>query len=210
MKGNPFLTKMDRYDDWYRKNKNLFISEMLSIKEVIHPFPVKKSLEIGCGTGRFSSVLNIDFSLDISEEFYLNFKKRFKYFITGSGEKLPFKGDYFYFVFLITTLCFLKDVESSISEIRRVLKKDSFLIVSILNRESKLGRYLLEKTEDSTFYKNFNLFTPEEVIEIMKKFNFQFEKSTQTIFDIETKGIIYPVKNGHDEGGFVSMLFKKN
>jgi len=63
---NIFDIYTNEYDQWYERNKFVYLSELEALKKVV---PKKgKGLEIGVGTGRFAEPLGISYGLDPSEK----------------------------------------------------------------------------------------------------------------------------------------------
>jgi ubiquinone/menaquinone biosynthesis C-methylase UbiE len=66
MKQNPFDNLTSEYEAWFVKNKTLFQSELLALRQVV---PVdKKGLEIGVGSGIFAEQLGIHYGIDPAEK----------------------------------------------------------------------------------------------------------------------------------------------
>jgi ubiquinone/menaquinone biosynthesis C-methylase UbiE len=81
-------------------------------------FRCEKALEIGVGSGRFGSYINILAGIDPSIR--LLEKARDIEKILGYGEYLPFREGSFECSFLIVTLCFVKDPYEVVREALRV------------------------------------------------------------------------------------------
>lgn len=47
-----------KYDEWFMKNENLFISELRLFKKVLGDITGKKLLSVGCGSGLFESYID--------------------------------------------------------------------------------------------------------------------------------------------------------
>jgi len=201
-----FDTYAQRYDDWYERNKFAYLSELKVLKHVI---PGKgRGLEIGVGTGRFAQPLGIKTGIDPSEKM-LEFARRrnIKTFV-GKGEHLPFNDGEFNFVLIVITLCFVKNPDKVIAESKRVLRDRGKLIIGIIDRNSKLGRFYQKKK--SVFYRVANFFSPEEVISLMKNNGFKNITTFQTIFDLpQNIKKIEGYKEGYGDGGFVVISGKK-
>lgn len=95
----------------------------------------KRVLDLGCGRGfrtktlkRFE-VFGIDVSrnnIEIAKSRYPNIN-----FFVMQAEKLKFRSDYFNQIYAIDVLEHVSDLEKTLSEIKRVLKNNSELIVEI-------------------------------------------------------------------------------
>lgn len=59
----------------------------------------------------------------------------------------------FDFVLMITTICFLDNVEKAFKEANRVLKSGGFLIMGFIDSESATGRFY-EKHKKNLKFKN--------------------------------------------------------
>ena len=124
---NKFYKK---YDDWYDENKFIFLSELEAVRKVI---PEEgKGLEIGVGSGRFASALNIEYGVDPSINMLKLAKARGVVVATGFGEELPFKDNSFDYAAILTTLSFVKNVSKVFYEAKRVVKKSGYIISGII------------------------------------------------------------------------------
>ncbi len=198
----------EKYDLWYEKNKLAYLSEVEAIKRV---FPEGgKSLEVGVGSGRFASPLNIEYGIDLSLNLLLIAQKRGVKVVLGSAESLPFIGDLFDSVLICVSICFFKNPEKALSECNRVLKKGGNLTVAFVDKESFLGKFYLQKKEKSVFYKDARFFSVLEVVEMLEKSGFKDFNSVQTLFDFpeNLKKPDTPLP-GYGKGGFVVVSAKK-
>lgn len=159
------------YDKWFDSDvgKVLFKLEadaiMLLIKDLEHPF-----LEIGVGTGRFAEVLGIEFGVDLSQEVLKIAKKRGIKVTLTAGEKLPFESGSFGGVFILFTLCFVKEPQKVINEAKRVLKAGGVLIIGIINRESSWGAaYMKKQAEGHPIYRYAKFYNVNETREMIER-----------------------------------------
>jgi ubiquinone/menaquinone biosynthesis C-methylase UbiE len=111
-----FNKNVKNYDEWYKKNKYIYLSEIEALKKAIPQG--KKGLEIGVGTGRFAAVLGIGYGIDPSEEVLKIAQKRGIKTFLGYGEKLPFNDEEFDFVAIIITICFVKNPENVLKKLK--------------------------------------------------------------------------------------------
>jgi len=197
------------YDQWYEDNKLVYLSELEAFKKVI---PInKKGLEIGVGTGRFAEPLGIEYGVDPSENMLSIAKKRGIKTFVGKGENLPFPDKEFDYVLLAITICFVENPDKVIEEARRVLKDNGKIIIGIVDRNSPLGKFYLEKKKEGhKFYKYATFYSTEEIVEMLKKHNFKDFIFYQTIFGSinDIKEIEEP-KEGYGEGSFVVISATK-
>lgn len=196
----------ERYDKWYEKHKYAYLSEIEAVKKTIPE--KKKGLEIGVGTGRFASVLGIEYGIDPSEKMLEIAKKRGVKVKDGKGENLPYEDEKFDYVAIIISFCFLENPEKVIEESKRVLKENGKIIIGIVPRDSFLGKYYMGK--DSIFYRYATFFTVEEVVKMLEENGFENFSFYQTIFNLpdemEKKD---EVIEGYDKGGFVVISATK-
>jgi len=198
-----FNKNVKNYDEWYEKNKYIYLSEVEALKKGIPQS--KKGLEIGVGTGRFAAVLGIEYGIDPSEEMLKIAQKRGVKTFLGYGEKLPFNDDEFDFVAIIITICFIRNPEKVINEAKRVLKIGGKLIIGIIDKNSPLGQFYLEKNNEGyLFYKYANFYSVDEIVKMLEKYGFGNFKLYQTIFKSieEIKEAEMP-KEGYGKGSFV-------
>jgi len=205
-----FNKHFKEYDEWYEKNKWVYLSEVVVLKKVIPKG--KKGLEIGVGTGRFAQALGIEYGIDPSEKMLSIAKKRGIKTFVGRGEKLPFSDKEFDYVALIITLCFVENPEEVIKEAKRVLKDNGKIVIGIIAKNSPLGKIYQEKKEAGhKIYKYANFFTVEEVVDLLKRNGFKNFVFYQTLFKPleEIKEIEEP-KEGFGEGSFVVIAAEKS
>jgi ubiquinone/menaquinone biosynthesis C-methylase UbiE len=195
------------YDWWYEKNRAIYISEISAIKPHLE---AGLSLEVGVGSGRFAGPLKVNFGIDPSFEMLKIAKNREIKVLRGIAENLPFKNEIFDSVLLIVTICFLKEPEVSLLEIKRVLKPGGKIIVAFVDKESFLGKIYLDKKDKSVFYQEAHFYSSSEVCELLEKTGFKPLFFTQTLFR-PPEEILQPehVKEGFGEGGFVVISAKK-
>ena len=203
---NIFDRYYEKYDAWYDKNKFAYLSELEAIKKVLPKNG--KGLEIGVGTGRFASALGIKFGIDPSIEMLKIAGKRGVNVRLGNGERLPFKNDTFDYVAIIITICFVKYPQKVIEESCRVLKNGGRIIVGIVDKDSFLGKFYLEKK--SVFYKGAKFFSVAELTDLLKEAGFNRFYHYQTIFELPDRmSSIEKPQNGFGKGGFVVISAEK-
>lgn len=198
----PFEKYHARYEEWFVRHKFAYESELNSIKMLI---PEEGTgLEIGVGTGLFAGPLGIKEGVEPSKSMRKIASKRGISVIAGIGEALPYKDDYFDFAVIVTTICFLDNVERSLEETYRVLKPGGSVLIGFVDRNSPLGQSYQKHKEESVFYQLATFYSVDEVVDCLRKVGFRDFAFTQTIFNsLNEISEIEPVKEGYGKGSFV-------
>jgi ubiquinone/menaquinone biosynthesis C-methylase UbiE len=102
--------------------------------------------------------------------------------IDGVAEALPFEDCLFDFALMVTTICFVDDIEASFKEAFRVIKPAGFLINGFVDRNSSLGKFYQQHRAKNVFYKIAIFYSVDEIIPSLKKAGFRNLTFTQTIF----------------------------
>ncbi|MFA5271377.1 MAG: methyltransferase domain-containing protein [Candidatus Omnitrophota bacterium] len=189
-----------KYDAWYERNKFVYLSEIEALKKAL---PKKgKGLEIGVGTGRFASILGIEYGVDPSKNMLQIARRRGIDACLGTGEKLPFENFTFDYIAVIITFCFVKDPVKVLAEAKRVLKENGKLIIGIIDKDSFLGKFYRKKK--SIFYQQAHFFGVKEVVVLLRQAGFKKFSYFQTLFSLpEEISYIEKPQKGFDKGGFV-------
>jgi ubiquinone/menaquinone biosynthesis C-methylase UbiE len=201
-KFKAFDRNSQKYDEWFDKNKFIYESELQAVKELLPRS--KNGVEVGVGTGSFCSPFAIKLGVDPSKEMGKIAQKRGIKVIEGVAESLPFTDSKFDFVLMVTTICFLDDIEKALKEANSVLKPNGFIIIGFIDAESPLGMFYDEHKNESKFYKQATSYSVKEVIRHMENAQFKDFTLRQTLFQSseEIKNI-EPVKEGYGEGSFI-------
>ena len=199
---NPFEIYAQKYDEWFDKNKFAYESELEAIKELLPES--KNGIEVGLGSGRFSAPFGIKLGVDPSKEMGKIANKRGIKVIEGIAESLPLADSQFDFLLMVTTICFLDDIEKAFNEAYRVLKSGGSLIIGFIDVESPLGKFYEDHKTESKFYKYAKFYSVKEVILHMQNAHFKDFNFRQTLFHpLNELKHIEPVKKGYGEGSFV-------
>jgi ubiquinone/menaquinone biosynthesis C-methylase UbiE len=171
----------EEYDEWYRKEPGslIFESEMKAVEAL-----ATKGLgvEVGVGTGVFSSRLGVFLGVDSASRMIKIAKKKGVNVVQALGELLPIKNECLDYVLFVFTICFLKETQASLRETWRVLKYGGNIVIGFVPRNSKWGKhYLKKKTDGHRFYKHANFYTLDEVKEILEREGFRTTKSSATL-----------------------------
>jgi len=180
----PFEKYSEKYEDWFEKNKFVYESEIQAIKEL---FPkVKKSIEIGVGSGKFAVPLGIKIGVDPSPRMRKVAEQKGIKVINAVAEELPFKNSQFELVLMVTTICFVDNLNLAFREAYRILKLGGYLIIGFVDKDSSLGKLYQQHKENSLFYKIATFYSTKEEIK-----------------NIE------PAKEDYGEGSFVVIRARK-
>ena len=201
-KVEPFEEHALQYEDWFVRNEFVYQSELQAVKAQL---PERGSgVEIGVGSGRFAAPLGIKVGIDPSTKMREIARKRGIEVIDAIAEGLPFADSQFDFALMVTTMCFLDNIEAAFREAYRVLKVWGCLIIGFVDKNSPIGKLYQQHKNESVFYKVANFHSVDDVVSHLKRAGFKDFNFTQTIFrnSAEIKDI-EPVEEGYGEGSFV-------
>lgn len=208
MKVQPFEKYAKRYEDWFDRNRFAYKSELEAVRTMLPKHG--KGVEIGVGSGRFAAPLKINFGIEPSPKMRTLAKKRGIKVIDGMAEKLPCTSKTYDYALMVTTLCFLDDVDAAFKEVHRILKPKGCFVNGFVDKESELGIFYRKHKEENVFYKVAEFYSVSEVIEHLEKANFKNFEFAQTIFhSLHNITSVEPVKPGYGEGSFVVVKAEK-
>ncbi|MFA5333021.1 MAG: class I SAM-dependent methyltransferase [Candidatus Nanoarchaeia archaeon] len=156
---------MNYYDSIAKGYNSLYMSEQIKKFENIKDLIPKKGLilELGCGTGfiteKIKNIIGVDYSIGMLKVCPKNLRV-----VCADSSKLPFKCKVFDLVFSLTVLQDVNDLKSAISEIKRVLKPDGKILLSVLNKNRinearKLLKKEFKKIKEKENYNDVVFFT---------------------------------------------------
>ena len=205
---SPFEKYAEQYEDWFEKNSWVYEAELRAVKAML---PLGgHGVEIGVGTGRFAEPLGIKFGVEPSKRMREIAQKRGIKVLDGVAEKLPFDDSQFDFVLMVTTVCFVDDINKALLEAHRVLSREGMIIIGFVDRNSMVGQIYLDHQNDNVFYKEATFFSVDELVEVIDQSGFVDLTFNQTIFETLSKTTRdEPVKSGHGEGSFVVIRGRK-
>lgn len=207
-KTKPFDKFSDEYDNWFVENKYVFQSELEAIKKVIPKG--KDGIEIGIGSGIFAEPLGIKEGIEPSKAMREKAKRRNLTVVNAVAENLPYRDKSKDFVLMVTTICFVDDINKSFQEVNRILKEDGLFIIGFVDKDSPIGQVYLEHRNESLFYKEATFYNTEKLFEILEITGFIIENTFQTVFGfIDEIDEVQEVLPGFGEGSFVVIKAKK-
>lgn len=161
------ITDPAAYEAWYNTPRGHWIGdrEFILLQHLLRPEADASLLDVGCGTGHFSrrfarhgiSVTGIDpdpKAIDFAKE-----QDGGITYLQGNALDLPFPDNSFDYTIAVTSLCFIDEPVSALSEMWRVTRHA--LVLGLLNRHSLL--YLKKHGHGS--YLNARWDTAKEVLD---------------------------------------------
>jgi len=184
----------EEYDSWYERHRDIYEAELRALEDIVKKYPSPK-LEIGVGTGRFASVLGIEYGVDPDGEMLKFAERRGIKVIKAIGEDLPFRANKFYLVLISTTLPFFKDAKRVVREAYRVLKPQGAIVIAFIPRDSYFGRKYTEMgKEGDERFRDAHFYTLEEVEKLLENL-FYITRMRSTLIGEEIR---LEVKDGYD------------
>jgi SAM-dependent methyltransferase len=192
----------DLYEDWFDRHEFAYRSELKAIKRLLPPG--KTGIEIGVGSGRFAVPLGIRFGLEPSRKMVEIAQQRGIAVVAGIAEALPFRDCEFDVALMVTVICFVDNLKTSLKEAFRILKPGACLLVGFVDRYSPIGENYFKNRKDSTFYQSATFRSVAEVVSLLRSIGYRQLTFCQTIFRALSEiNEIEPVKSGYGEGSFV-------
>ena len=204
----PFEKHATKYEDWFAKYRFAYESELQAVRQ--HLPQGKNGVEIGVGSGRFAAPLGIRLGLEPSAQMSKIARHRGIEVASGVAEAIPFSTSTFDFALMVTTICFVNDLESSFKEVYRILKPNGCLIIGFIDRNSPIGSSYEKYKENNVFYRVATFYSVAEVISALEKTGFKDLAFSQTIFkNLRDINESEPIKSGYGEGAFIVIKATK-
>jgi len=202
---NPFETNYREYDAWFDANVNVFASELLAVRELL-PKP-GRWVEVGVGSGRFASALGIRVGIEPAEGIASLALERGIEVLKGTAENLPLEDASADALFLITTLCFVRDVERAFAEAFRVLAPGGVILVAFIPSDSPFGELYARTAERNPFLRDATLRSREAIVRTLTGAGFRIDRATHTltVSPERANDRIDPPGEGWERGSFVVL-----
>jgi len=163
-KTTAFDAHITEYDNWFVRNRFAFLSELNAVKHVLPQ--VDGVIEIGIGSGIFAAPLGIQRGVDPSMAMREKAKQKGIEVLDAVAEKLPYANASINGAVMITSICFVDDIYQAFNEVYRVLKKNGFLILGFVDKDSPVGKEYLKHKAESMFYNDAVFWGTEELYAI--------------------------------------------
>lgn len=203
-KTEPFEAHTDRYEEWFEANEATYRSEIRALDRFVDSDAF--GLEIGVGSGRFAAPLDIDVGIDPAPEMLTHARDRGIRVAQGAAEQLPIRTESFAVALMVTTICFVDDIDATLEEAARVLEPGGRLVQGYIDRESEFGQYYQEIKDENPFYKDATFVSTDELIATLENHGYTDLEIAQTVFEPpgEHEKVDEP-RSGYGEGSFVAL-----
>lgn len=203
---NPFSDpkRVADYEGWYyTAGKRAAHQEKQLLKSLVGRYREAKTLlDVGCGTGYFTSwfrTLGLEaLGIDLSRHMiHAAHQQHGLDCIQGDLQRLPFPDKAFDLLSYITTLEFVSNPDHALSEGIRVARQG--LILGVINRHSLLGQR--HKKEGGPVWGIAKFYTPGELSRMVSEF---LHQDDEIIF----RTTLFPLVRGSTRlpwGGFIGM-----
>jgi SAM-dependent methyltransferase len=204
----PFDRHARKYELWFSRNKHAYLAELRTLRTLVKDPGI--GLEIGIGSGRFAKPLGLSIGIEPSREMRRIAHIRGLDVVNGVAEALPIASGILDTALMVTTICFVDDIEVSLREAYRVLAPTGRLVIGFIDRASFLGRAYEERKSRNAFYLVANFYSTDELLRLLKFVGFSKFDVRQTIFhDLRRMSNTEAIKEGYGEGAFVALAASK-
>lgn len=221
-----------KYDEWFMKNENLFISELRLFKKVLGDIEGKKLLSVGCGSGLFESYIdcsNIE-GIEPSEDMgQIAVKRGVNVIKFGLIEDVDLPENEYDIIYFNGSSSYMEDLVPVYEKSLKALKAGGRLILLDVPKESAFGfMYLLGKSLNTYDHEYLEgampelpyplalassgvWHTTEEKINVLKNLGV----SKFTFYQTLVKNPLYTneepeeVIEGYKSGGYVAIIAEK-
>lgn len=205
---SPFEHYVREYEQWFVDHHWVYQAEIQAVRALLPP--TGSGVEIGVGSGRFAEPLGIAVGVEPSRQMAVLAKQRGIQLIHGVAESLPFADASFDFVLMVTTICFVADIDQALREAHRILAPNGHCLLGLVDRNSLLGQQYLQKQGESLFYRDAVFYSVDEVIAHLQQAGFHDFSCRQTIFSgLSEISEHEPVLEGFGQGSFVVVRGRK-
>ncbi|MCG5535583.1 class I SAM-dependent methyltransferase [Ectothiorhodospira mobilis] len=198
-KTEPFDRHLERYEHWFERHAGEYDAELQAVRALMPPDP-GRMLEVGVGSGRFAAPLGVGFGVEPSAVMARRARDLGVTVAQGIGEALPFVDATFGGVLLVTTLCFVDDLDRTCREAFRVLQPGGCILTGFVDLDSDLGRRYDAHKAESVFYRDARFYTTAQVLAHLSAAGFVEPVLRQTLIPGAPAGT---VAEGHGRGAFV-------
>jgi ubiquinone/menaquinone biosynthesis C-methylase UbiE len=198
----PFDKYLDEYEEWFIEHRFVYESELEAVRHFVPSN--KRGIEIGIGTGRFAVPFGIKEGVEPSASMRKFTLLKGLNVYEGTAEELPLSDESYDFVLMVTTICFVDNVEKAFREVKRILKPGGSFIIGLVDKNSLLGNTYEKLKEKNKFYRYATFYSTDDVIKLLEEDNFSNIEIVQTVFgELSAIKSTQQFEKGYGEGGFV-------
>ncbi len=205
---SSFDLHTEQYEEWFVINRFVYEAELEAVRQLL---PEGRGVEIGVGSGLFAAPLHIREGVEPSAAMRRIAEKRGIKVENGVAEHLPYENNSFDFALMVTTVCFVDDVQQSFEEAARIIKPGGYFLVGFVDLSSPLGRFYEQNKAKSDFYGEATFFSVDEINRFLRQSGFNDFEYRQTVFhplnEIEKQE---EVNTGYGQGAFVVIRVRKS
>lgn len=207
-KAEPFEAHTDRYEQWFEANEVAYRAELDALERLV-PRP-GFGIEIGVGSARFAELLGMRVGIDPSGSMLAHARDRGIAVVKGVAEALPFRADVFDTALIVTSICFVDDVQQTLSEAARVLAPSGAVVIGFIDKDSPVGQRYQATQAENPFYREATFVSTDELVEDLEATGFTHFEFVQTIFHwLDDLDESEPVEPGYGDGSFVGIRATK-
>ena len=221
-----------KYDEWFMKNENLFVSELRLFKKALGDISDKKLLSVGCGSGLFESYMDctdiegIEPSEDMGR---VAIKRGVNVIKFGMIEDVDLPENKYDIIYFNGSSSYIENLSPVYEKCLRALKDNGKLILLDVPKESAFGlMYLLGKSLNTYNHEYLEgtmpklpyplalaasgvWHTTEEKTEILRDLGINRFSFYQTLVKnpLYTNEAPEGVIEGYKSGGYVAVIAEK-
>lgn len=201
---DAFETRTEQYEAWFEENEPTYRSELRALEGYVSA--EDRALEIGVGSGRFAAPLGIDDGVDPAIPMLRRARNRGISVTRGVAERLPYRSDAFEVALIVTTICFVDDIDTTLREVRRVLETEGRLVLGYIDRESEYGQHYLDVKDQNPFYRDATFVSTDELLARLDEVGYASPSVSQTVFGSPGEhDTVDEPEPGYGEGSFVAV-----
>ncbi len=205
-----FHERAAEYDGWFEGNP-VFEIELAALNKISIVLR-KPKFEIGVGSGRFAQALDITLGIDPARAALDFAARRGVATCQGIGEALPVKNKSLGSIFMLFSLCFLRNPRQTLAECHRALQDKGCLVLGMVPASSAWGKALtVKKAKKHPFYRNASFYKVETVEKWLAEAGFKIIEIKSSLLQPPTglTKMEQPREGRHGDAGFMVMVAGK-